>query len=125
MTGAPRRTFGAEEELLLIDPATGAAAPVVAEVLRLAGNGSRNGKSGVVLAHELKQEQIEGVTGVHTTLAGLAGEIREGRALADGLAQQIGMRAAALGTPPLASASHTVPAARCEALRSRFALTAA
>lgn len=94
-------------------------------MLRLAGNGSRNGKSGVVLAHELKQEQIEAVTGVHTTLAGLAGEIREGRALADGLAQQIGMRAAALGTPPLASASHTVPAARCEALRSRFALTAA
>ncbi|MFD1212251.1 glutamate-cysteine ligase family protein, partial [Arthrobacter sp. GCM10027362] len=93
------RTFGAEEELLLVDPATGTAAPAVCELLERAGrNRRRPGETGVRLVHELKQEQIEAVTGVHTTLAGLAREIREGRDLADGLARDIGLRAAALGT---------------------------
>jgi carboxylate-amine ligase len=119
------RTFGTEEELLLVDPATGAAAPVVGELLKRTGGRHRPAESGVGLAHELKQEQIEAITGVHTRLADLGRQIREGRELADGLARDIGFRAAALGTPPLAGASRIVPAKRCKALRSRFALTAA
>jgi glutamate---cysteine ligase / carboxylate-amine ligase len=119
------RTFGTEEELLLIDPATGTAAPAVADILKRAGGrGSRNGGVGAVLVHELKQEQIEAVTGVHTSLAGLGGAIREGRNLAGSLARQAGVRAAALGTPPLPGAFRTVPAERCHALETRFALTA-
>ncbi|NKX55485.1 carboxylate-amine ligase [Arthrobacter mobilis] len=117
------RTFGIEEEFLLVDPATGMAAPVVGELLsRMDATGSA--EAAVRLVHEFKQEQIEAVTGVHTELAGLARAIREGRAQADTLAREAGVRVAALGAAPLATESRTVPAARCEALQERFALTA-
>ncbi|NMR29177.1 glutamate--cysteine ligase [Crystallibacter degradans] len=129
------RTFGVEEELLLVDPGSGAAMPVAGHLMDLHARGgtttnaSGSGGSGpgtqwAPLVHEFMHEQIETHTGVHIGLEGLAGDINAGRAWADSLARESGARAAALGTAPLPAELHTVALPRYEAIRERMAFTA-
>lgn len=134
------RTFGVEEELLLVDPGSGAAVPVAGQLMDLHnrastttnGSGSGTGRSvsgtGVPrapLEHEFVHEQIETHTRVHSTLEGLARDIRAGRAWADSQAREAGARSAALGTAPLPAELHTVALPRYQAIRERMAFTAA
>ncbi|MDQ6739319.1 MAG: glutamate-cysteine ligase family protein [Actinomycetota bacterium] len=82
------RTFGVEEEFLIVDPGSGQPLPLAGEVLALHGlGGQATGSSGtLILSPELQQEQLEAATHPHSSLRELALEIRAGRAYADSLA---------------------------------------
>lgn len=114
------RTFGVEEELLLVDARTGGITPRVEEVLAL----DRRPAGGIRLVSELQLEQLEVITPVHSDLAALARDIVSGRSLADGLAARVGTRAAALATPILPFTPHLSPVPRVRALTERFGQTA-
>ncbi|TLM72926.1 glutamate--cysteine ligase [Pseudarthrobacter sp. NamB4] len=121
--GAGPRTFGVEEELLLVDPATGEAVPMAGALLDLyvrplAAN------AGPVLTAEFQQEMIEVVTPPHSTMAGLKADIIAGRTIARQAAEDIGVRVAALGTSPLPADPHPVQLRRFKAMAEEYALTA-
>ena len=114
------RTFGVEEELLLVDEDTGAIAARVDEVLCRGGFP----ESGIRLVSELQMEQIEVITPVHSRLDELAEDILRGRSLADGQAAAAGVRAAALATPVLPFTPHLSAVPRVRAMAERFGLIA-
>jgi glutamate---cysteine ligase / carboxylate-amine ligase len=118
-----RRTFGMEEELLLVSPETGEPVPLAAGLLegykRPAGPGG-----GPVLTAEFQQEMIEVVTPPHSTMASLEADIILGRAMADAEARRVGVRAAALGTSPLPTDPHPVQLRRFIAMTEEYGLTA-
>jgi glutamate---cysteine ligase / carboxylate-amine ligase len=133
------RTFGVEEELLIVDPISGA--PLALADALLAGRrppadeaperptlpGSPeplhdDGETG--LSAELKLEQIETQTRPCLEYSELLLQIRQGRALADEAARAHGARVAALATSPIGSATHTTPNPRYAAMLDRFGLTA-
>lgn len=133
------RTFGVEEELLLVDAGSGAVVPVAGQLMDLQARASKTaGRSGsgpigsgpgvdapgAALEHEFVHEQIETHTGIHTALEQLSGDIRAGRARADALAREAGARAVALGTAPLPADLHTVALPRFNAIREQLAFTA-
>jgi carboxylate-amine ligase len=72
---------------------------------------------------EVKQEQLEVVGPVCSTLQQLAEGIRQGRAMADTAARAVGARAVALATSPLACTSTLVPERRYLKMAARFHLT--
>ncbi len=123
------RTFGVEEELLLIDAATGILAPAAAEVLRSSETSTHfpGGDAEVLaaasLTHELKQEQVELVSAPYGDLNALAAAMVQGRQEADRLASFSGARAVALGTYPMRAASRLVRLPRYEAMEKRFGVT--
>ncbi|AXB42401.1 carboxylate-amine ligase [Amycolatopsis albispora] len=84
-------TMGVEEEFLLADAGTGAAAPVAEEVLRAASND--------VVRRELRPTQIEVATGVCHTAGALAAELSAGRELVAKAAATAGAVPLATGTP--------------------------
>ncbi|WP_142057059.1 glutamate--cysteine ligase [Pseudarthrobacter sp. B4EP4b] len=118
-----RRTFGMEEELLLVSPETGEPVPLASGLLegyqRPAGPGG-----GPVLTAEFQQEMIEVVTPPHATMATLEADIILGRAMADAEARRVGVRAAALGTSPLPTDPHPVQLRRFIAMTEEYGLTA-
>jgi glutamate---cysteine ligase / carboxylate-amine ligase len=118
-----RRTFGMEEELLLVSPETGEPVPLAAGLLegykRPAGPGG-----GPVLTAEFQQEMIEVVTPPHSTMASLEADIILGRAMADAEARRVGVRAAALGTSPLPTDPHPVQLRRFIAMTEEYGLPA-
>lgn len=116
------RTFGVEEEFLIVDPSNGSPLPL-ADLLLLKDTGEMAGPA-AQLAVELHQEQLEVITHPHSTLSGLAAEIMAGRALADALARKAGARIAAVATSPLAVTPHATSNTRYDALLEKFALTA-
>ncbi|HEY8702952.1 MAG TPA: glutamate--cysteine ligase [Arthrobacter sp.] len=133
------RTFGVEEELLIVDPETGeplALADALLSGRRLAADdspadphapgieGGRGYDDGMGLSAELKLEQIETQTRPCLEYAELLGQIRAGRLLADQAARKNGARVAALATSPLGSATHTTPDPRYARMLERFGLTA-
>ncbi|WP_081710300.1 carboxylate-amine ligase [Arthrobacter sp. 35W] len=119
------RTFGVEEEFLIVDPVSGSPLPLAAGLMRLPPDGQAVHPSAhPVLAVELHQEQLEVITHPHSSLAGLAAEILAGRAFADSLARKVGARIAALATSPLAVAAHPTRNERYDALLEKYALTA-
>jgi glutamate---cysteine ligase / carboxylate-amine ligase len=94
------RTFGVEEELLLVDPGSGAAVRVAGQLMDLhtwnspntndsgpAGFGPGTGAPWAVPEHEFVHEQIKTHTGIHTDLEQLSRDIPAGRAWADSLAR--------------------------------------
>ncbi|MCC9205993.1 carboxylate-amine ligase [Arthrobacter sp. zg-Y769] len=89
------RTFGIEEEYLLVDGETGVPLPVGPEIGRAIPAGSP-------LSTEFKQEQIESGTQVHRVLEDLAADVVACRSTADRAAAAAGARAVALATSPLA-----------------------
>lgn len=123
------RTFGVEEELLLIDAATGMLAPAAGDVLRSSGKSThfRGGQAGDVdaasLTHELKQEQVELVSAPYGDLADLRAAMVQGRQEADRLAALSGTRAVALGTYPMRAASRLVRLPRYVAMEKRYGIT--
>ena len=121
--GAGRRTFGVEEELLLVDPANGEAVPMAGALLNLYVRPLQAG-AGPVLAAEFQQEMIEVVTPPHATLARLEQDIIAGRGIARQAAGDIGVRVAALGTSPLPADPHPVQLRRFRAMTEEYGLTA-
>lgn len=118
----PARTFGIEEEFLLVDPATGHPVPVAELALSRAAKRSTS-DMGPVLTREVQQEQIEAVGPVCTTLQELEAAVREGRTMADEAARSVGARAAALATSPFLTSPSMVPLPRFQLMADRFGLT--
>ncbi|MHC6592051.1 glutamate--cysteine ligase 2 [Arthrobacter sp. C152] len=133
------RTFGVEEELLIVDPESGeplALADALLAGKRVAADDfpadpalHHTGKQGehddeMGLSAELKLEQIETQTRPCLDYDSLLVQIRAGRTLADQAAQKHDARVAALATSPLASTSHTTPDPRYARMLERFGLTA-
>ncbi|WP_461172910.1 glutamate--cysteine ligase [Arthrobacter sp. Z1-9] len=134
------RTFGVEEELLIVDPESGeplALADALLSVRRLAADDAPDDPrdlatedktayddDGLGLSAELKLEQIETQTRPCLEYGVLLDQIRAGRALADKAARKHDARIAALATSPLGLASHTTPDPRYARMLERFGLTA-
>jgi carboxylate-amine ligase len=114
------RTFGVEEEFLLVDPSSGKAVPLAEQVLMQA---MRIPATGPALTLEVKQEQIEAVGPVCSTMQELEAGIRAGRSLADAAAKKVGARAAALATSPVAGLPTLVQQPRYLNMANRFGLT--
>lgn len=117
------RTFGVEEELLIVDPVTGQPLALADALLNGSDPGAGSASS-TALSHELKLEQVETQTRPSHGYAELLHQIRRGRDMADDAARQHGARIAALATSPLASATHTTPDPRYAEMLERFGLTA-
>jgi carboxylate-amine ligase len=133
------RTFGVEEELLIVHPETGeplALADALLSGRRLAADDAPEDPHALEtedktvdddemgLSAELKLEQIETQTRPCLEYGELLRQIRAGRLLADQAARKNGARVAALATSPLASATHTTPDPRYARMLERFGLTA-
>ena len=121
--GAGRRTFGIEEELLLVEPDTGEAVPLAGALLDLYVR-PLEAASGPVLSAEFQQEMIEVVTPPHAALADLERDIIAGRAIARQAAEDVGVRVAALATSPLPADPHPVQLRRFRAMTEEYGLTA-
>lgn len=133
------RTFGVEEELLIVDPESGeplALADALLAGRKLAADDAPDKPrllqkqtkpacdDEMGLSAELKLEQIETQTRPCLDYEELLRQIRAGRAMADDAAQRQGARVAALATSPLSLASHTTPNPRYARMLERFGLTA-
>ncbi|MFF1877230.1 glutamate--cysteine ligase [Leifsonia sp. NPDC058230] len=109
-----------EEELLLVDPVTGAPVPVAPQALAAAPDPG----DGPAVDSEIQQEMMETQTRPHETAAGLLDDVLAGRELADSLAKPQGARAVALAMSPLAVSPHTTDKPRYTAMLERFGTTA-
>ena len=125
------RTFGVEEELLIVDPATGVPLALADALLGgLKPQPAAGTAPATEPAHddsgfsfELKLEQIETQTLPCLDYGALLRQIRQARAFTDRAAQTHGARVAALATSPLASVTHTTPNPRYATMQKRFGLT--
>src|SRR4029453_13247602 len=125
------RTFGVEEELLIVDPESGqplalaeallsaqAGASALAHINRVPdADGSSGPETG--MSHELKLEQIETQTRPCRYHGELLHQIRLGRTMANDAAIQHGARIAALATSPLDAGTHMTPDPRYAAMMER------
>ena len=126
------RSFGVEEEFLLVNAQTGEHAAVAENLLAGAaaekagrsrqGAGSSTPTLGNTLTAEAQREQVEAVSAPFTGLSDLAAALREGRAEADRQAMVFGARVAALGTSPLPALPHLFQTPRYRAMEERFGL---
>ncbi|MHA7223390.1 glutamate--cysteine ligase 2 [Arthrobacter sp. RHLT1-20] len=130
------RTFGVEEELLIVDPETGmplALADVMLPTLVPPKPDTGRDVSAAAteppvhedagFSFELKLEQIETQTPPCLDYAELLRQVNQGRARADQAAREHGARIAALATSPRGSATHTTPKPRYVTMQERFGLT--
>jgi carboxylate-amine ligase len=117
------RTFGVEEELLLVDGDSGTPIPVAGEVLALHRDGVAS-PVGIGLEAEMQQEMIEVITSPHSSVRTLTEQIRDGRAYADARAVAVGARAVALGTSPMPVQPHATQKARYATMMQRYGVTA-
>ena len=113
MDAVPR--FGAEEELLLVDPDTGAPRGRA---------GAVRDESGGTLDGEIRTEQVETATAPHADVTGLAEDLRRRRAEAREAAHAAGVDVAGLATSPIAPDEAfepaAVPAGRYGRIADRF-----
>jgi carboxylate-amine ligase len=116
------RTFGVEEEFLLVDTRSGQPVPVAE---RSFSHYTRPAEEahGPALTLEVQQEQLEAVGPVCSTMQEMASAIREGRALADEAARSMGARAVALATSPIPTTPSLVPQPRYLKMAAQFGLT--
>lgn len=134
------RTFGVEEELLIVDPDTGAPLALAEALLADSASPSPEWSSATRIdeadddedrpdgpptgmSHELKLEQIETQTRPCRRYAELLQQIRLGRSMADESARRHGARVAALATSPVDALTHTTPDPRYAVMVERFGLT--
>ncbi|PFG39912.1 carboxylate-amine ligase [Georgenia soli] len=127
------RTVGVEEELLLVESATGRALSVAAQVLANAtartaraveagdAAGPPTGPGGL-LARELQQQQIETETRPHTDLGALEQELRTWRSTASQAARQVGARVAASGLCPTPVAPRVADTERYRTMIDRYGI---
>ena len=118
------RTVGVEEELLLLDPRTGAPTALGAHVVAAVPD-PRAGQVGGHVEVELQQQQVEIDTRPRTDLADLERELRAARRRVDGLARAAGARVAPLATSPLPVTPVVTPKSRYAAMVGHFGLTTA
>lgn len=111
------RTFGVEEELLLLDGLTGRPTALAGRVLEMAGHPAS-------MAYEFKLDQIEVQTEPCLDHGSLLREIVAGRRIADTAARMVGARALALATSPLDSPTMLSPGARFARMAETFGITA-
>ena len=116
------RRVGVEEELLLVDPATGRVRPVADRALRAHREPSaEGGTQGSDVAPELFRQQIETRTDPCSTLDDLAGQLRAGRRTVTGLAEKVGAAAVAMPAPVLGDGEGDVTREpRYERIREEF-----
>src|SRR3954470_13944961 len=124
------RTVGVEEELLLVDPASGEPLSVADAVLRSeerrpAGDDLEHAEAGGSLERELQQQQLETDTRPHTELGELATDLLAWRRRAGDAARAGGARVAALATSPLPVTPRTTPKDRYLRMAEQFGLTQA
>ncbi|MPY11876.1 glutamate--cysteine ligase [Arthrobacter bussei] len=110
------RTFGIEEEFLLVDAVTGEPRPVGRQVVEQSFDDR--------LTCEVTQEQLETATRPHRDVNDLALDFARCRTLADETALRVGARVAALATSPQPVLPLASPGSRYDEVRERFALTA-
>ena len=123
---ATMRAMGVEEELLLVDSATGVPMPAAAAVLRAAaGRGAREPapatEKGGSVRHEVHQAQIETDTPPEVDVRRLEADLRAWRALARASALESGVRLLATGTSPLDGAGSLVRKPRYDAMAQLYA----
>ncbi|WP_018637816.1 carboxylate-amine ligase [Parafrankia elaeagni] len=119
------RTFGVEEEFLLLDPdslAVRAAAPRV--LSRSSGRGDLDGELDGDLDVELTREQVESGSAPHTSLALVRGSLSTLRRAAAQAARAEGVMLAATATSPTRGDPTLTHKPRYERMRDEFGLTA-
>lgn len=114
------RTFGVEEELLLVDGA-GHPLPLAEQVL---GGSGRRASGDAELTIEMQQEMVEAVTGTHSDTAALLGDVVRGRRHAEEAATRFGAHAVALAASPLPVNPHVTGTARYRGFVQRYGRTA-
>jgi carboxylate-amine ligase len=107
------RSFGVEEEMLLVDPETGAAV-ALAEAVTSAGEAET----------ELQRQQVETDTVPCRTLSALADQLRDRRHAASAAAVRKDCQVAALATSPLEVQPRATPKDRYLRMMREYALTA-
>lgn len=116
------RTFGVEEELLLVDTGTGQPLPAGDWAATLQEDTTPTGHQ---VTEELQEEQLEVASPPQTTLAGQLAAIRAGRELAEEAAARVGGRVVALPTALGPVSPHLVQGLRYRRIATKFGLTAA
>ncbi|WP_110181023.1 carboxylate-amine ligase [Nocardioides solisilvae] len=124
------RAMGVEEELLLVDPTTGAPTSRAAEVLRAAAVREERDpapatEKGGSLGHELQKSQVETDTPPETSLAKLEEALRAWRERTRVSALEVGARVLATGTSPLEGGTSHLRTPRFDAMAARYGLTLA
>jgi carboxylate-amine ligase len=114
------RTFGVEEELLLIDPRTGAPLALSPQAL----SNAPAVDDGPELDYEIQQEMIETQSRPHTLTTDLLADVAAGRALADSMVQPLGGRAVALAASPFRFRPHPTRNPRYDEMVQRYGVTA-
>lgn len=124
------RTFGVEEELLLVDPHSGEPLAVSPAVLRSARRPDEpaatepDGGPATDFEAELQREQLETATRPCDSLAELAEQVTRARHAAARAAHRIGAEVAALATSPLPVTPKLTPTSRYRRMAEEYAITA-
>ncbi|EMY35123.1 carboxylate-amine ligase [Arthrobacter crystallopoietes BAB-32] len=124
--GTEARTFGVEEELLLVDSVSSLPLAAAENAVRMHEQNATldlEGTAGFQVTLEVKQEQVEVVCPPQLTLEDQIHAIAHGRSLADSAAGQAGARAVALATSPHAVLPHLVQNPRYRKMSEQFGLT--
>jgi carboxylate-amine ligase len=122
------RSIGVEEELLLVDAASGEPRSVAAEVLEAAASrGERDtaptSDVGGSVDHELQRQQVETDTPPERELGALEADLRAWRERVRLSALEAGVRVLASGTSPLAGPVSRIRRPRYDRMAQRFGLT--
>ena len=129
------RTFGVEEELLIVDPESGMllaladlmlptlVPPKKQDAAQVLPGQQPVHEGGADFSYELKLEQIETQTHPCLDYTELLRQLRQSRARADQAARAHGGRVAALATSPQGAATHLTPNQRYMTMQERFGLT--
>lgn len=120
----PVRTFGVEEELLLVDESTGQPVAAAGLVLRHREEAPRDETELIEFTAELQQEMIEVVYSPHRRFSDLRDQLLRGRLLVDAEARAVGARAVALATSPLPVSPHATVDPRYTFMHERYGVTA-
>lgn len=115
------RTFGVEEELLMVD---GSELEPMPRGWRVAERHDLRAATGHALSAELQQEQLEVVNPPQLTLSDQLATIRSGRAWAEACAAEFGGRVVALATHPGSVTPHLVPRHRYQQIAGWTGITA-
>jgi carboxylate-amine ligase len=116
------RTFGVEEELLLLRECDNQPAAVASQVI--AREQAMPSAGSPALVREMQQEMIEVVSQPCVEAESLFEQIVDGRARADRGAADVGARAVPLAASPVPASPHTTQSARYLEMRNRFGVTA-
>lgn len=122
--------MGVEEELLLVDPRTGAPKSVATEVLRAAASREEQAPAptsdaGGSLGYEVQKSQVETDTPPEVGLDELETALRAWRERVRVSALEVGARVLATATSPLAGGTSHLRTPRFDAMATRYGMTLA